>query len=516
MRSRASGLVVGLLVLALAGAAQAVPFEFRLDTPPGLAGGTRSGATGAQAYGLPQLPAQAGGFVFGEAQYRYVTSDVAGSHTTTPGVSAFGVNIDGVVSVWGPEWMGSGALISDTHVLTAGHMEPEAGFEVDFDTTTGTVTITTQAGKMHPCYLSSSLSNTGVLTGFDIAVATLSSVAPAGVPRYQLYTGTGEIALSSVKSGYGMTGHGNTGATTWDGLKRAGLNLYDTTAENGLALFGYYPLQPGAYLSYDFDNGVAANDAYGLVGIPHLGYGANEVSSAGGDSGGPTFVLDGGVYKIAGVTSWGVGFEGPPDVSPGTDSSFGELSADSRVSTYLNFIQSVVNGMAMDGGFKGNFSPGLWMLYDDAGGSVDWSEAPYRLRLYGGDVGVGGVTETGTIMGADGTVSFDWNYGTVDEPGWDALGYFINGDSWLLSQGLYWDGQAWSDIFGSVSIPVNAGDEFGFYMYTADGAFGGGVANVWNFSAPTAAIPEPTTLTALSLLGLCSAAVRRWRRKNAA
>ncbi len=521
MRLRVCVVVMGLLVLALVGLVEAVPLDARLSPPPGLPTGGRSGASGSQAYSLPQLPSQSGGLVLGAPEYRYVTSDVAGSHTTTAGVPAFGVNVDGVVSVWGPEWMGSGALISDTHILTAGHLEPTAGFDVQFQPATGDVWMTTAAGKMHPCYLPSSLSAYGVLTGFDVSVATLTSPAPAAAPRYELYTGSGDIGVSTVKSGYGGTGHGSTGATTSDYLKRAGLNLYDTTAENGMALFGWYPLQPGAYLSYDFDSGLSDNDAYGYVGLPHLGYGADEVGSAGGDSGGPTFVLDGGVYKIAGVTSWGVGFDGLPDANPSNGSSWGELAADSRVASYTNFIQSVVSGVPMDGGFKNEYSPGLWSSYDEAGGTVDWSEAPYRLRLYGGDAGVGGVTLADTFIAADGTVSFDWNYGSTDEYGWDAFGYLINGIFYDLTWGLHQDSYTgeWTDIFGSVSVPVNAGDEFGFFMYTADGQFGAGVANVWNFSAPRAetAIPEPTTLTALSLLGLCSAiARRRSRRKSAA
>jgi hypothetical protein len=53
-------------------------------------------------------------------------------------------------------------------------------------------------------------------------------------------------------------------------------------------------------LVYDFDNGNAANDGFGvLYGIHDLGVGDGEVNSAPGDSGSPTFI-DG---KIVGINS---------------------------------------------------------------------------------------------------------------------------------------------------------------------------------------------------------------------
>jgi len=49
---------------------------------------------------------------------------------------------------------------------------------------------------------------------------------------------------------------------------------------------------PGSMLVYDFDNGNAANDGFGvLYGIHDLGVGDGEVNSAPGDSGSPTFIF---------------------------------------------------------------------------------------------------------------------------------------------------------------------------------------------------------------------------------
>jgi len=445
---------------------------------------------------------------FGEPVRYYVTADAPGTHVTTPGVPAFGVNVDGVCVVdnWTQWWMGSGALISDRHVLTAGHMGyPGDDFEVWFDLPAGPVSIQSVDFIPHPLYLDDEVSWGSIETGFDIAIIELAEDAPPEVPRYPIYTGTGEVGVVGVKSGYGDTGDGWTGATFWDGAKRAGLNLYDTTGEDTMARFaswGAWPVQPGAYLAYDFDSGLPDNDAFGYVGLPELGYGPDEVNSAPGDSGGPTFINDGGQWKVAGVTSWGIGFNDLPDASPGTtDSSFGELSFDSRVSSYADFINSILTGVPLDGGFKGSFAPASWFIYDDAGGSVDFSQAPYRVRLTGGDSGIQGVTYFTTLAPAPGTVAFDWNYGTWDDPEYDVFGYFRGLDAYVVTDG--WE------LFGSVSFPVSAGEEFGFWLYTEDGLYGEGVANVYNFSFVI--IPEPSTLALCVLFGL-SAAVRRRRR----
>ena len=105
-------------------------------------------------------------------------------------------------------------------------------------------------------------------------------------------------------------------------------------------------------LMYDFDNGQAANDAFGVyLGLSNLGLGDMEVDSAPGDSGGPSFI-DG---KIAGITSFGLTFTNStdaignrvcnpavnPDVLCGVNSSFGEFAGDTRVSAYASWIQSV-------------------------------------------------------------------------------------------------------------------------------------------------------------------------------
>ena len=96
-------------------------------------------------------------------------------------------------------------------------------------------------------------------------------------------------------------------------------------------------------LLYDFDNGLAENDAFGVFfGNSDLGLGIEEVSSAFGDSGGPT-IVDG---KITGVTSYILSLtigSKTSDITGKLDSSFGEFSGDTRVSKYTHFIDNAMN-----------------------------------------------------------------------------------------------------------------------------------------------------------------------------
>ena len=94
----------------------------------------------------------------------------------------------------------------------------------------------------------------------------------------------------------------------------------------------------------DFDDGTAQHDAFGLFfGINGLGKGLDEVSTAAGDSGGPTF-LNG---QIAGLTSFGIRvffLDGSSsDVDAFNNSSFGEFNAFTRVSAYQDWIDSQIS-----------------------------------------------------------------------------------------------------------------------------------------------------------------------------
>lgn len=176
----------------------------------------------------------------------------------------------------------------------------------------------------------------------DLAIASLSQQAPASIPRYDIHRAGGETNAIFETVGYGRYGTGTQGDIFASGTKRSGFNRVEGYGQmlNGI------DAAPGAYLSnshlvFDFDNGIAANDAAGVrLGISNVGLGASEVNTARGDSGGPAFIAN----RIAGVTSFGYGYNFGPDVTPGvTDSSYGEMSVDTRVAAYANFVDAYIN-----------------------------------------------------------------------------------------------------------------------------------------------------------------------------
>ena len=255
-----------------------------------------------------------------------------------------GSGFDGVAMVFAGPGMGSGALLSTgIHVLTAAHVVegpifsqplPTSLIDVIFYTPTGVEIIPASSVIIHPDW------NGDVFNGADVAIITLAFAPSIGVERYDIYRESDGVGQTTEKYGFGNTGQGNTGQVPaiFDGLRRGGLNRWDSTGGGLLDTFSI-EMSDGV-LMYDFDNGLAANDAFGQAyGIHDLGYGNLEVGSAQGDSGGPTFI-DG---KIAGVTSFGmINLMAPQtDVTAALDFSFGELRGDARVSSYAEWIDEV-------------------------------------------------------------------------------------------------------------------------------------------------------------------------------
>ena len=190
----------------------------------------------------------------------------------------------------------------------------------------------------------------------DIAVLSLDKLVDWSVKSHGLYEGDDLTGKDFNIAGYGArsdTG-GNVGDNLGTGRLRQGDNRYDFRL--GDADFGGVwadilgePAEQieHTYLS-DFDNGLPANDlacniAVDGLGLPpsakfcNTGRGANEVSSAGGDSGGPEFI-DG---KVASVTSFGLTFGSFwGDVDDELNSSFGEFNGFVPVSIHRDFINA--------------------------------------------------------------------------------------------------------------------------------------------------------------------------------
>lgn len=301
------------------------------------------------------------------AQVRYTTYDYPGNHDTAasafPGVAKLILKRDDfTVGCTGT------LLLNKTHILTAAHcLTDEFGTNILLsgmatfmvDGIEEEINIETSEVNIHPDW------DGDFIRGNDIAILALfRSVDTKGYDIDR--NNRDDVESTSEKIGYGLSGYGLLGFDSTNyvfGQKRDGQNKYDAVADTMLKALGLRSGRDfvrGSVLQYDFDNGVADNDAFDFFfGIPGRGLGNNEVSSAPGDSGGPTITGD----VIQGVTSYGITLQfvngDTSDITPGEiDSSFGEFSGDTRVSKYAAWVDSIIGGSS--GGDSGpiNCSPG--------------------------------------------------------------------------------------------------------------------------------------------------------------
>lgn len=255
----------------------------------------------------------------------------------------------------------TGVLTSNRTVLTAGHCLSNISEAGKFDPVksvrfflpslgerTQALTFTGSDISVNPNF-----DSTNILAGADLAQFKLGAKAPTD--GYGLYTAQDDSEVGSVftRVGTGTTGDmTGTSAGPFDFAQRAGVNLWESNGD----LFGVAP----SILFSDFDDGTAAHDVFGQLGVnAQTGIRDStgkliEVNSSPGDSGGPEFI-DG---KIAGITSFGItgaafdGACGPGQIDPYptapvnsgqcTNSSVGELSGDTQVSQFLPFINNYI------------------------------------------------------------------------------------------------------------------------------------------------------------------------------
>ncbi len=162
--------------------------------------------------------------------------------------------------------------------------------------------------------------------------------------------------------------------------------------------------------------------------------------------------------------------------------------------------------------FIGNDVVTNWTVTDNAGGSVDVSNAPTLITLTSGNQGQAGDTFFTNVASAAETISFNWSYVTNDlwgQSGTDAFGYVINGNVTTLT-----DPNQDTSIptqSGTATFAVNAGDIFGFNANTFDGFYGSSVTVVSNFNAAPAAVPVPG---AVWLFGSALAGIGSVVRRN--
>lgn len=230
----------------------------------------------------------------------------------------------------------SGVLLgTGMHVLTAAHCANSSPATVYFPTATdaGAPIYNIANFQQHPDYEPLNTSNPAAA---DLAVITLASMVDPAVPRYQLYTGSGELGSTFIVAGYGLPGNGASGVSGSLGTLRSAQNVFDDDPANQLAGF-----MPGSFLIFDFDNGNAAQN-----GLGGLGLGAAEGVGASGDSGGPLFLFISGVYYIAGIQSFSANVQDGNgvtlfDIDNAVNGTYGEWGGATRVSTYQSWINSI-------------------------------------------------------------------------------------------------------------------------------------------------------------------------------
>jgi len=222
----------------------------------------------------------------------------------------------------------------------------------------------------------------------DIAVLRLSNAAPTFAQSYMFDIGASSLVGRNYNvAGWGARGaSGVSGATFGTGRRRQGDNRYDYefgddafggffTDRDASSGLGFWDDPERAVAEYsrttlsDFDSGLRANDFSCNLGVVFggsvaqfcdLGRGFTEVSTAGGDSGGPQFWEDiMGNRMISSVSSFGFKFAGFGDVTEGPgslNSSFGEGNGFVPTNIHAAFITS---SMVPEPGTFGMLAVGL-------------------------------------------------------------------------------------------------------------------------------------------------------------
>ncbi|MCA1990445.1 MAG: S1 family peptidase [Coleofasciculus sp. S288] len=274
----------------------------------------------------------------GEGAQAIVTTGTPENYVVPPGDFS-GVALLTLNRSDGPAGCTGSLLTGGLHLLTAAHcLTDERGNFNVIDTTAifelsdslFSLDIADDGYFIFPDWIGDGINNEGFARGDDIAVLKLAEPAPSDVEQYDIYRGADEVGQVFTQVGYGQGGTGDEGAVLPGGIKRFGQNRFDLL--DGIV--------PDSQLLFDFDNGLPENDAFGFFGISDLGLGINEVSTASGDSGGPSFIGN----AIAGVVSYGFTTSSPPDIDTEFNRSFGEFASNTRVSLYAGFVDDAVAG----------------------------------------------------------------------------------------------------------------------------------------------------------------------------
>lgn len=235
----------------------------------------------------------------------------------------------------------TGTPIDPTHVVTAAHCVDinSDGKVNNKDGVTGVKFNLNYGGNLTHSIAVSSYVVHPDFTGFarpsvndDVAVLTLNSAIPSGVPTYPMFTG-GLQGSKLDMVGYGQSGSGTSGYTVNASfvVKRKGQNTADQLGGQDDAL----RLAAPEVFMFDFD-GPSGN---GTMGVGTLGN-TLETTLGGGDSGGPSFYFDGTNYLLAGINTY------TQNTQTASAPKFGSQGGGMNVSAYYSWISSVISGTA--------------------------------------------------------------------------------------------------------------------------------------------------------------------------
>ncbi|MDR4520785.1 MAG: trypsin-like serine protease [Nitrosomonas sp.] len=231
---------------------------------------------------------------------------------------------DGTFGCSGSLLDGGGFLVTAAHCLT----DDDGSSILNSATVSfqdGAVTTTATQAHIWSGWDGHTLENNSdiAILRLDTPVTTISGFAIA----------TGNPFLQPVlHAGYGQTGTGATGMQSGTfGALHYGYNVYDA-------------VWTGGSLAYDFDDGTVAHDTFCIVaglcntGLPY----PFESMIASGDSGGPSFILENGEFRLVGLHSFGATFGlGAGDIDAILNASFGEAGGDTWLLPHIGWIESI-------------------------------------------------------------------------------------------------------------------------------------------------------------------------------
>lgn len=266
----------------------------------------------------------------------------------------FSYSIDGSAN---HDYVASGVLIDDEWILTAGHNFYVAEEQSKPATPSG---IQVRIGNdpnnpeaiygvsqviFHPTWIAGQqeLSHANDLCLVKL-IHPISNITPA-----PLFTSNNEMVGNDVwHCGFGAYSDRPGQNPNLHSKKHAIHNILDrvktgfTTTTAGVTF-------NGGLLAFDFDNPsgsinslgdntVNADEAILGAGTSSAGTLDFEGTTVTGDSGGPLFLLDNGVWKVAGILSGGA----TEPINNHTDSSYGDISIYTQVSTSYWWIESII------------------------------------------------------------------------------------------------------------------------------------------------------------------------------